>query len=229
MILKRNGYNLVEVKAEGDTGKFTGYASVFGNVDSYRDIIAPGAFQKSISERKGEPIPLLWQHDPDDVIGVLYAQEDAKGLRVEGELNLAVQCAIEAHALVKQGAIKGMSIGYMTKEYQYNEDENIRTLTEVELMEVSLVTFPANTRAQVDSVKSLDDLTERDFEEYIRGLGLSISQAKTVTAKGFKALGLRDAGEGKTAKPETEATLRDAAAILVKAQFQLIAGKGLPQ
>ena len=134
-----------------EAGVFTGYASIFGNLDQHGDIVLPGAFRKSLAER-GKRVPLLWQHDTTEPIGVLELVEDGKGLRVErGEINLETARGREAYALLKQGAIKGLSIGYQV--VQDGWQGKVRQLKELKLLEVSLVTFPANELAGVTAVK----------------------------------------------------------------------------
>lgn len=142
----------LDVKAIGDEGLFEGYAAVFGNVDLGGDVIEPGAFKKTLSENPR--IPILWQHDPKEPIGVtLEAREDAKGLLVKGQLNLETTKGREAYALLKQGALRGLSIGYDAVKEVW--EGSIRRLKEIRLWEWSLVTFPMNPAAQVVAVKSV--------------------------------------------------------------------------
>lgn len=180
-----------EIKADNDSGKITGYASVYDVVDSYGEIVQKGAFSRSLKEY-GLPSMLL-QHNPSDVIGLwTKATEDTNGLILEGELNLDVQKAKETHSLAKQGALKGLSIGFCTREASYT-DAGVRVLEDVDLMETSIVTFPANREALITGVKSAHK-TEREFERFLRDAGYSANQAKTIVSKGFKAIeGLRDA------------------------------------
>jgi len=174
-----------EIKTTGDAGTFEGYGSVFGNVDAYKEIVEPGAFRESLMQI-GMP-SLLWQHNSDQPIGVYTeVREDDKGLFVKGELNLEVQQGKEAYSLLRQGALKGLSIGYRARKREYDEVSRIARLKQVDLYEVSLVTFPANRLASVDKVKSLPE-TERDFEKFLRDAGYSRSDAKRITACGFKA------------------------------------------
>lgn len=144
-----------ELKLDGppdDEGRFTGYAAVFGNVDHGNDVIEPGAFTKTLQEKP--QVPILWAHNPDKPIGVSTSMtEDGKGLKVEGQLAMEVQCAREVHALMKLGAIKGLSIGYNTVRRQFKG--SVRHLQEVALGEFSPVVFPMNDRAEVDAVKDL--------------------------------------------------------------------------
>ena len=201
-----------EIKAVGEgEGYFEGYASVFGNVDSYRDIVVRGAFQRSLKER-GMPV-LLLQHDHKMVAGVYTdAREDEKGLYVKGQLNLEVQAAREAYALLKQGAFKGMSIGYGTRRYEDDKENNVRRLTDLELYEVSLVTFPANEQANVVSVKGLPQ-SERELERVLRDAGFSQKQAKAIVSSGYEGLAKsqRDAGDGELSKDNQQ---RDAVRLL---------------
>jgi HK97 family phage prohead protease len=146
-------FGLEEVQID-EKGQFEGYASVFNNVDRHGDVVMPGAFRKTISENPS--VPILWQHDQSKPIGVTMAiREDNNGLLVKGELNLDTQLGREAYSLLKQGALKGLSIGY-----QVIKDDlagRVRQLKEVRLMEYSLVTFPANELAQVTSIKQMDN------------------------------------------------------------------------
>lgn len=146
-------FGLEEVQID-EKGQFEGYASVFNNVDRHGDVVMPGAFRKTISENPS--VPILWQHDQSKPIGVTKAiREDQNGLLVKGELNLDTQLGREAYSLLKQGALKGLSIGY-----QVIKDDlagRVRQLKEVRLMEYSLVTFPANELAQVTSIKQMDN------------------------------------------------------------------------
>lgn len=141
-----------------DDGTFSGYCNVFDVKDSYSDIVKKGAFINSLNEwqAKGKMPPVLWQHNRSDVIGVwtkLY--EDEHGLYGEGKLLIDdVAKAREAYALIKNGAIDGLSIGYRTSKWAWNEDENALELLELDLKEVSIVTFPANEDSTVSSVKA---------------------------------------------------------------------------
>ena len=144
----------LEIKELGEDGSFDGYASVFGNVDSYNDIVESGAFTKTLQEQK--QFPLLWSHNPYEPVGIMEGDQDKKGLKILGKLNLEVQRGRELYALLKQKAIKGLSIGYDTIKQAW--DNEVRKLQEVRLWEVSLCTFPANPEATVEAVKSVDDI-----------------------------------------------------------------------
>ncbi|NIQ97542.1 MAG: HK97 family phage prohead protease [Desulfuromonadales bacterium] len=141
-----------------ESGQFTGYAAVFGNVDYGNDIIEPGAFDPSLRETGGR-IPILDHHDPARQIGWnLHAREDAFGLFVKGQLDLNVQAARERHSLMKLaariGGRTGLSIGFQTVREEADPDNyKIRRLQEVRLLEYSIVTFPMNPEAAVTHVK----------------------------------------------------------------------------
>lgn len=144
----------LSVKSVEEDGSFSGYASVFDVVDSQKDVILRGAFGRTLQENPN--IKLLWQHRMDEPIGVLVkAEENAHGLYVEGKLLLDVQRAREAYTLLQSGAVDGMSIGYSVVDYEMDRKNGVRILKDVDLWEVSLVTFPANARAEVTRVKEL--------------------------------------------------------------------------
>lgn len=203
-----------EIKAIGADGTVEGYGSVFGVKDSYADIIQKGAFADSIkTHREAKSMPaLLWQHDAAQPIGIWTEMaEDDNGLKLKGQLAMDTAKGKEAHALLKMGAISGLSIGFMTKQSQYDEKTEIRTLTEVDIWEVSLVTFPANTKARVTNVKSVDDLqTLKDAERILRDSGFSkqdalafVSRVKTLSSRSDSD----DAGELKAALIRLHSTI----------------------
>lgn len=126
-----------------------GYASLFGAKDQGGDVVEKGAYAKSLgADRK---VKMLWQHDPNEPIGIWdEVREDDRGLYVKGRLLESVSRAREAAALTKAGAIDGLSIGYRTVKSHKNE-KGLRCLSEVELWEVSLVTFPMLPEARLDA------------------------------------------------------------------------------
>lgn len=198
----RNLNVALEIKELSDDGTFSGYASVFGVVDLYGDVIAKGAFKQSLKEWKAKKRfpPILWQHDSRQPIGVFTEMyEDEKGLYVVGKLLVGkVEKATEAHALMKEGAVTGMSIGFMTRDDSYDEKEGVRTIKRLDLWEVSIVTFPANEEAQVDEVRSAlargQLPTPKQFEKHLCDAGFSRSQAKAVTCHGLTHLLQCEAG-----------------------------------
>lgn len=190
---KRASFVADEVK---DDGTFTGYASIFGNVDLGREVVTRGAFTDSLAiiKASGDPLPMLWQHNETQPIGGFNdLEEDDRGLRVSGFLLVNdVPLAAQAHALMKRRIVKGMSIGYYVLGDSWDERERIRTLTKLDLLEISPVTFPMNTEALVDSVKSrlqdgnLPSLSE--FEDFLREAGFSKSKATAIANRGLKFL-----------------------------------------
>ncbi|HVY12218.1 MAG TPA: HK97 family phage prohead protease [Alphaproteobacteria bacterium] len=182
----------LQIKDVSEEGVVSGYASVFGEVDSYRDVVAPGAFARSLKQwqnRKQNP-PMLWQHDARFPRGVWDSvKEDDSGLYVSGKLALKTSAGAEAFELLKMGAVTGLSIGYRTVKSTTDSKKNIRILTDLDLFEVSLVTFPANDSARIRVVKAADEVqTERDFEKFLREEGFSRDEAETICRRGFKAL-----------------------------------------
>ncbi|WP_206211014.1 HK97 family phage prohead protease [Vogesella urethralis] len=146
-----------QIKAVSDDGHFSGYASVFDVVDGDYDIVAKGAFADSLdawAAKKALPA-LLWQHRQSEPIGVYTKMaEDSVGLYVEGRLCLDSARGKEAYALMKMGALSGLSIGFVSRDDSYDRATGVRTLKKVDLWEVSVVTFPANDAARVNGVKA---------------------------------------------------------------------------
>lgn len=191
------------VKSVESSGEFSGYGSVFGVLDSYGERVMPGAFRESLKahKEKGTMPALLWQHNPSEPIGIwTEMSEDKKGLVVNGKLALKTQRGQEAHELLSMKAVRGLSIGFMPKKWDRDEDEDEVHLTEVDLWETSIVTFPANEAAQVEVVKQrlrMTDTvpTERELEMILRDAGLSRGQARALIAEGFAALSRWDADQ----------------------------------
>ena len=177
--------NIAEVKFSADSGEtksFSGYGAVFGNLDSYGDVIAKGAFTKSL-KRDGTPLMFL-NHDPYSLpIGKwTKLEEDDFGLKVEGEF-LDTQMGRDTYTASKAGAINGLSIGFRPNEVRLGKpgtDEPTRTIKSLELVEVSVVTFPANTAARIKDVKSFADADE--FERELMRMGMSLPEAKSFLA-----------------------------------------------
>ncbi len=202
------------VPSEGDADAqemtFTGYGAVFNNIDSYGDMILPGAFAQYLSAVKSGstqwPVMLLqhgaWEMSAEDMtpIGVWTdLAEDGTGLKVTGKL-ADTHRGKEIYTLMKmqpRPAIDGLSIGYIAKEWEPRSkpEDPRRKLKRIELVEISPVTFPANGKARVGQVKAEGEgLTIREAEEALRDAGFSRKEAKTILSGGFKSLPLRDAG-----------------------------------
>lgn len=180
-----------EIKSEdvNADGIFKGYGSTFGGApDSYGDIMEKGAFKKSLDSggRNGFGVAMLYQHNPDFPIGVWQQmREDSKGLYVEGKLALGTQYGKETYELMKMGALKGLSIGYDVPKggSEWDNDKKVRYLKEVNLWEISPVTFPANTRAKINGVKVFEEASNiRELEASLRDAGLSHSQSKYIVS-----------------------------------------------
>jgi len=201
--MDRLAFGVRELKFADDatTRTFAGYGSVFDTVDDYGDVVVKGAFKKTLREAKknGRWPKMLAQHGGgwsgtgQDLmpIGVwTKLEEDDKGLYVEGKLSDTPR-GNEAYVLLKDGALDAMSIGYTAKTYTVGTkpEEPRRTLKEIELWEVSLVTFPANAQALVDQVKACERIkTIREFETFLRDVGgYSAEAAKAIASGGFKA------------------------------------------
>lgn len=186
---------------------FSGYGAVFGNVDSYGDVIAPGAFAKSLATHYSEGSqPLMFlNHDAFGSLPIgrwTEMAEDGHGLKVHGEL-LDTQMGRDTYTALKAGAINGLSIGFRPIEFatRSKPDEPRRTLKAVDLIEVSVVTLPANQKARVQAVKSMgEEMSVRDLEALLRECGLSKSESIAVASQFESKLELE-------AKAETEAAL----------------------
>ena len=185
-----------DIKLDGDTGKFSGYASVFGGVDSYGDTIIKGAFESTLRQN-GKP-KMFYGHVWDMPVGKwTIAKEDDHGLYVEGELTPGLSKATDVHAALKHGTLDGLSIGGFLKKGDWEDSADggriIRKWSN--LVEVSPVVFPADGAARIDlsSVKSedlagaIDDIqTIRDFERFLRdagGLSKGLTEALVSRAK----------------------------------------------
>jgi HK97 family phage prohead protease len=191
MLLTKNSGIPLDAKAVSDAGVIEGYASVFGNVDSYGEVVEPGAFAESLvkSQRTGRKIKMLYQHDPHQPIGVWDdLAEDGKGLWVKGRLLIEESPkAREVHGLLKQSALDGLSIGYRTIKAEPKPGKpGVTSLVKLDLLENSIVTFAANERARVEVVKSILDAgalpTVREFEGLLREAGFSKAKAVAIAA-----------------------------------------------
>lgn len=222
MLQTKNSGVPLDSKAVSDTGVIEGYASVFGNVDSYGEIVEPGAFVDSLvkSQRTGRKIKMLWQHDPHQPIGVWDdLAEDGKGLWVKGRL-LVDQSpkAREAHGLLQAGALDGLSIGYRTLKAEPKAGKpGVMSLVALDLLENSVVTFAANERARVEVIKSILDTgqlpTVREFEGLLREAGFSKAKAAAIAAAATPHLRGDPEAPAQDAMAAFWAALRDAPVI----------------
>jgi HK97 family phage prohead protease len=177
MTLENKIFEIEELKADDADGllTFEGYAAAFNNVDSQKDIILPGAFTKSIASR-GDEIVLLWQHDTREPIGKGQIREDKRGLFLKGTLS-RTDAGVKAHTLLKDGVIRQMSIGYSPKDWEIDPKKGVRQLKEVALWEASLVTFPANDKATITNVKSLEGVPFEELHEHKRMVEAALRDA----------------------------------------------------
>jgi len=170
-----------------EEGVIEGYASVFGGIDSYGDTIEPTAYDNIISE--GQKPLMFYQHDRWGVpIGRWEELSvDSKGLKVKGRLNLELKEAQDVYSALKFGSLDGMSIGFRLRDRDYEYDDNdvchIKNISE--LLEISIVNFPADKSARVMGVKAdpedLEELKDiRDCERYLRDLGISKKMAQSI-------------------------------------------------
>ena len=183
-----------EIKLAKDSGRFEGYASVFGGVDSYGDTIERGAFSGTLEQRNRMPL-MLFGHNPGRVIGKwLSLAEDSKGLIAEGEFTPGHSDAQNALASLKHGAIDGLSIGFrIPKGGAEEKSGGGRIITDIDLVEISVVTMPADDSARIHAVKEHVDAiaSMRDAEEFLRDSGYSRGTAQTLLSR-IKTIVLRD-------------------------------------
>lgn len=198
-----------KLKQIGEDGIFEGYASVFGVKDYDGDVIVKGAFKSAIEKMEGGKRPkMLWQHNPQMIIGKwLSMSEDDRGLYVKGQLFLDTAKGLESHALMKHGELDGMSVGFNITNAYMDEVKN-RVIDDLDLWEISVVTWGANPEALITNVKSV-----RDFEKFLRDSGFSRKDATRIASHGFKSSETldqeqRDADEKKALTDELNNLLR---------------------
>lgn len=166
--------------SEDNALAFKGYASKFGGIDSYGDQVVPGAYAKTL-ENRSRPVMLRWQHYGPVIGKFTLIKEDDEGLYVEGELTKGHRGAEDAAALLRHGAISGLSIGYVAT----NEESSggINYLKEIELIEISVVEQPADLAAQVEDMKFAGCETLKDVEAVIRrDLGFTRTEATGIVS-----------------------------------------------
>ncbi len=197
---------------ERAAGVIEGYASVFRRPDDGRDIVLPGAFRRTLAQRAPKDIKLLWQHDPKEPIGVIEAlREDERGLYVRARLIPALARAREALALIAAGALDGLSIGYRAVKARSDPETGLRLLSEIDLWEISLVTFPMQPAARIRALKAgRPHQALRRFEAFLREAGgFSRTEAKAIARHGLPALGRRDVAHSHS-KPQDWRAVRRA-------------------
>lgn len=209
----------VSLKMEGETGKFSGYASVFGGVDSYGDTLIKGAFESTL-RTFGKP-KMFFNHEWSMPIGkYLVAKEDDHGLFVDGELTPGLGLSADVRAAMLHGTLDGLSIGGYVKAGDYEDTEQGRIIRKwTKLMEISPVVFPADGAARIDaaSVKGGDfvEIIEgiesiRDLESFLRDAGgLSKGAAVALVARVKKVMGVVGEPEAKTIEAKALTELHD--------------------
>jgi HK97 family phage prohead protease len=187
-----------EIKAIEEDGSFIAYGSTFGNEDLGGDVVVKGAFTKSIQSKNVDDILLLHQHDTSKIIGEFKSmEEDDRGLLLRGQLFINdIALAAETRFLMLKNKLKSMSIGFRIPEGGKSFENGRRMLKEIDLVEVSIVTFPMNPEAEILGVKKMKELTIREFEEKLRDAGFSRNEAKGISTDGFTGL-VREAVEPK--------------------------------
>ncbi|HSD16789.1 MAG TPA: HK97 family phage prohead protease [Thermomonas sp.] len=211
----------VELKLEGETGKFTGYASVFGGVDSYGDTIIKGAFESTL-RNNGKP-KMFFNHEWRMPIGkYTVAKEDDHGLFVEGELTPGLGLSTDVRAAMQHGTLDGLSIGGYLKKGDYEDTEGGRIIRKwSNLAEVSPVVFPADGAARIDlsSVKSADLIeavesieSVRDLERFLRDAGsFSKGAAVALVARARVVFGVEGDPDDMTPEAKQIARIAEAA------------------
>lgn len=207
-----------ELKASGDTGTFEGYGSIFNITDRGGDIVVPGAFTETLAAQKaaGRLPAMLWQHRQAEPIGVYTSmEEDSVGLKVKGQLALKTARGAEAYELMKMGALSGMSIGYRSRDDSYDRVTGVRSLKKVDLVELSLVTFPMNDASRVSAVKTIEELDSlSEIERHLRDVcGLSKSESTALVSRVKSVISRSDSGEGDMSLVELAAVLKGCKAI----------------
>lgn len=206
-----------KVEATDTTGEFAGLGAVFNDMhptsswaldENWKDRILPGAFKRTLEahERMGTTPPMLWMHERGNVIGAWRELgEVGSGLHVRGQLALSARApsGVSIHELAKMGAVSGLSIGFRVRKAELDQDKKVRSITEVELSEVSVVDVPGIHRARITDVKTVDP---KILENVLREAGLSREEAKAILAKGLRALREVEAQKGE------DDELREAAA-----------------
>lgn len=193
MEYKQVAFKMDEV--DDEQGVFKGYASTY-DLDRGGDIIVKGAFDKTLATNAAQ-VKILWQHKQDQPIGrPVVMRTDENGLYVEGKVS-DTALGRDAKTLMKDGVINSMSIGFITKESDYNND-GVRLIKELELVEFSLVTYPMNEKAIITQVKNALDV--RELESILREAGYSKAQATKMASVSIKSL--READEESKSRAE---------------------------
>jgi len=188
--LRIKSFRNFKIKEFSEDGKIGGHGVIFENRDSDLDIVDSTAFDKMAEKLASAPLPMLWQHNTSSPIGLWEKiTKDLKGLFFDGRIISEIEKGREAIILVKNKVINGLSFGGLVKSSHFDKERQANILTEIELKEVSLVTFPANPLA-VFSSKSKKEIAEfkRILEHTLRDAGLTKEEAMTVISSGVQSL-----------------------------------------
>lgn len=178
----------LDLRAAGDEGVIEGYAAIFGEKNGHDEIVQPGAFSETLSNhRAAGTMPFMFRnHSYNDVIGFWEEmEEDNLGLRVKGQLLLEKQIGRDAYIDVKKAQVRGLSIGFIAKEDEYDYKTNTRIIRAIDLYEVSLVAFPSAKSANLYSIRSedIDQIVKpSDAEKFLRNVGPNAFSKATATA-----------------------------------------------
>lgn len=216
-------FTALDLKSVDVDGVFEGYASLFGREDLGRDVVLAGAFRDSLARRDAAGVRMLFQHDPAEPIGTwLELYEDAKGLFARGRLAPGVARAREVLSLMRAGAIDGLSIGFRALQSKRDARSGLRRIAKVDLLEISVVTFPMLPDARISGVKSRPFEgrlpSERELERWLtRSAGMTRTAARAVMRDGMKGLAaLREAGATPDGEQWLAERMREAARTLAR-------------
>jgi hypothetical protein len=222
-----------ELKFAGKQGEFSGYGAYYGNKDAHGDVIAAGSSSNSLEEWKerGKWPPMLLQHGgfgigADDMLPIgewTHMEENNRGLKVDGRLfAMNTERGQYVYEGLKSGVLDGLSIGFRVRAEEVGEKPGERIIKDIDLWEVSVVTFPANTRARVTTVKSLTVEELRDLEVALGERGVS-RKDRGIAVAYFKQWLQRDAGEPGNA-PREEVAPDEVEKLLEELQAKVCAG-----
>lgn len=180
-----------ERKEESPDGSISGFATTYGNSDLVGDVIEKGAFSDWL--KSNNKVKLLYGHDDttiDNILGEAVFEDAEKGLLFDAQIDLELPNGQTAYKLVKKGLLDSVSVRFVSGNYTF-KDKGGRSFKKAELRELSLVPFPANPKALITRIKSMNrsEITNiRDFEDFLRDSGFSKAEATAIASKGYKAV-----------------------------------------